>query len=59
VIPVAFGYGTLMVAVLSLLSLLGILIFPFLRQNTGLGRYYQHFNLFMIAAMLSFTSYHR
>lgn len=47
--PLAYGFGTVMVVVLSLLSLLGVLIVPLAKKNERFGRIYEYVNLFLVA----------
>ncbi len=49
IIIVVYGYGTLMVILLSLLSLIGVFIVPLVKQNERCGHVYDYVNLFLIA----------
>lgn len=46
--PPAYGFGTVMVVILSLLSLLGVFIVP-LTKHARFSRIYEYVNLFLVA----------
>ncbi len=46
---VAYGFGTLMVILLSLLSLIGAFVVPLVKQNERCGVVYEYVNLFLVA----------
>ena len=48
-IIIAYGYGTLMVVLLSLLSLLGVFIVPLVKHHDRCGTVYEYVNLFLIS----------
>ena len=48
-LPAAYGYGFLMVTFVSLLSLIGLILLPFLRKNSKLAEVYQYISTFLIA----------
>ncbi len=51
--PPAYGYGFLMVAFISIVSLAGIAVVPFLREGTRLGQYYKYIYALLIALGVS------
>ena len=48
-LPIAYGYGFLMVTFVSLLSLIGLVLLPFIRKNSKLAGVYQYISAFLIA----------
>lgn len=46
---IAYGFGTAMVVILSLLSLLGVFIVPLAKQNARFSHIYEYVNLFLVA----------
>ena len=48
-LPAAYGYGFLMVTFVSLLSLLGLILLPFITKNSKLAGIYKYISTFLIA----------
>lgn len=46
---IAYGYGGLMVLIISLLSLLGVALLPFMQRNSRLSVIYKHLIAILIA----------
>ena len=49
----AYGYGFLMIAVISLLSLLGVTIVPFVHRSSKLAVYYKYIITLLISMGVS------
>ena len=47
--PAAYGYGFLMVTAVSLLSLLGLILLPFITKNSKLAGIYEYISTLLIA----------
>ena len=48
-VAIAYGYGFLMVILVSACSLLGVFFIPFVKKDSKFGRYYKYFYALMIA----------
>ena len=48
-LPTAYGYGFIMIFIISLMSLLGVSIVPFLRSNSRLATVYKYLITLLIS----------